>query len=329
MFVVQWAKNRTSATTEFDSYTDAEDFACRNYPGKVHCCFDGKVFELWAGSRLQVPGEKAVGIPKISASSISAFAGRHPYRDPKMVIPQVVRGYLPDIMQLVGDDAAPSMKEVAAKIGANPGVQKAIAESAHQVTDVALPKSAAKQSASSIKSAASAVDLPDAPPSVVKSAIDYVSSALQRNRGTALESGTLDRLRQEGHDVKAGQTSFQRVFKAGDHYTAVIGQVDGIIDRDGVPVVCEIKNRQNGFRAHSRCSYDIDQLACYVFLSGFTAGVLVEQYNGELKLSWFTREELAPRWGQILSSCGEAITRLYSLREKYDPDVARELGLVA
>ena len=142
------------------------------------------------------------------------------------------------------------------------------------------------------------------PPDIHKKILDHCYSAIDRHRGTVLESITLKKLQKEGYNVfKPVNISFT---KACHDNIIVFGKVDGLIYEDGkIHSVVEIKNRKTNFFLHE---YDLDQLAAYVFITGAEQGILVQQQNGVLKKNFFTKEELMSRWEDIVYNLKEPIS---------------------
>lgn len=308
----------TTAAGPFETYGEAVA-AARARGGFVAYAFDGRTFSL-GRQCFDVTGGGLARAPiaKTTASAISALAGRHPYNPAKTKIPDLARCF-PLLCRKLEEAAGqatplPSVKELAAAAMQTADVAATAAATTAHLGDVVLSPAVLDESRAALAAAAArALEHVDAPPEVKAQAVERVSSTLQRNRGTRMEASTIDQLKERGHAVEDVQASFSRVFKAGQHYLAVVGQADAVVAKDGKPAVCEIKNRVNGFRPPARCGYDVDQLACYVFLSGYDNGVLVEQYNGKLKERWYSRAELAPRWEAVLEACGAVIDKLRAL----------------
>jgi hypothetical protein len=140
-----------------------------------------------------------------------------------------------------------------------------------------------------------------------KRIIDHAWSALDRNRGTVLEHITLRKLQEQGLKVTKPNYQFSKKFGF-KHCHNIFGKVDGIIlDESGLHVqsVVEIKNRKSNF---FRPEYDIDQLAVYMFLTGAQEGILVEQLNGEIRKTFYSRETMLERWLDIIYCLKNAIS---------------------
>lgn len=154
------------------------------------------------------------------------------------------------------------------------------------------------------------------PPDIHKKILDHCHSAIDRHRGTVLESITLKKLQKEGYKVfKPVNISFTKAF---DDNLVVFGKVDGLIYKDDkIHSVVEIKNRKTNFFLPE---YDLDQLAAYVFITGAEQGILVQQQNGVLKKNFFSREELMSRWEDIVYNLKEPISLVEKIfLHKNDP----------
>lgn len=71
----------------------------------------------------------------------------------------------------------------------------------------------------------------------------------------------------------------------------ICGKSDAVCDDGGV---LEIKNRIYGFR---KLSHEIDQVSIYAALGGHSYGMVVQQFDGEIRFSrMFTKNECLRRW---------------------------------
>jgi hypothetical protein len=118
--------------------------------------------------------------------------------------------------------------------------------------------------------------------------------------GIVNEDTVYNKLRKIGYDVRDSQQAFTGKFYIQNISVVIYGKVDGILYEHGNPVgIVEIKTRQNRFVVHS---HDIDQVATYTILSNLSKGMLVQSFDGELKIKIWNKEELLPYWTNLLTS---------------------------
>ncbi len=172
-------------------------------------------------------------------------------------------------------------------------------------------------------------------PSAHKEITQTVPENLVRNvhmdRGTEKESSAIEEL---GRIFGKNMKSDERLVSKTIDNLVIGGRVDQYIlnkKRENIGVI-EVKTRTRQFFGESgmrRMKYDIDQLACYAFLTGLDEFYLCEYYNNEINLVKFEKEELLERWKileKILKKKYEMIeefrlnpsdSRAFEILEKY------------
>ena len=119
-------------------------------------------------------------------------------------------------------------------------------------------------------------------------------------RGIKKEINVYDFLRENGYEVLDLQKAFYKNFKIKDINVTIYGKVDGIYYLNDKPSgIIEIKNRINNFFIPS---YDLDQLATYLMISGHNNIVLVQSLNKQYNITTYNIAELQKRWLDIINS---------------------------
>jgi hypothetical protein len=135
--------------------------------------------------------------------------------------------------------------------------------------------------------------------------LEHISRVGNIKRGIVKECNVLDKLRILFPDVEIHSAPLYCLssnFNINGIKLIVFGKYDALIPSDHGKkpnAVIEIKNRVNNFFISE---YDLDQLATYVVLTNAKEGILVQQCNGELNITTYSKKEMIKRWLDIVHS---------------------------
>lgn len=250
-----------------------------------------------------MPTEFTFSLP---ASSVSSVANRHLFKNNKRALAEVLHKYnshlIPNCYPLVRKLPEEYADELIYELKKKDRLLLPVVET-RTIEDLTHENNIKQLILDKVTKKLSRQIAPD----INKKILDHCHSAIDRHRGTVLESITLKKLHSEGYKVFKPSKSFTKVV---DKNIVVFGKVDGLILKDEkIHSVVEIKNRKTNFFLPD---YDLDQLAAYVYITGAEQGILVQQQNGVLKKNVFSREDLMNRWEDIAYNLREPI----SLAEK-------------
>lgn len=95
------------------------------------------------------------------------------------------------------------------------------------------------------------------------------------------------------------------------------GRVDGFFtdQNDNIIGIVEIKTRKNGFNGRENMPlYDLDQLATYYYLLPyFDKYAICEYYNGDVDLTYYTKDFLSNRWEGLKNILDNVIDYVYDI----------------
>lgn len=136
-------------------------------------------------------------------------------------------------------------------------------------------------------------------------------------RGIQLEPVVFTKLQAMDYDIEKSSVLYTMDFPCSGRTHTVFGRVDGVIrDKEGaIETVVEIKNRMHRFFIPE---YDIDQLAAYVMMTDAQFGMLVQMYEGEVRIKMYTRNALKRRWNNIVKALPKAIEYMDTLAAEKD-----------
>lgn len=238
----------------------------------------------------------------LPASSVSSVASRHPFKDSKRALAEILHKYnshlISDCYPLIRKLPEEYADELICDLKKKDHITLPVNET--RTTEDLSRENCIKNFI--LDKVTEKLTSQDMHPDIRKKIIDHCHSAIDRHRGTVLESSTLKKLQDEGYEVFKPEASFTKAFDN----LVIFGKVDGLIYEDGkIHSVVEIKNRKANFFLPE---YDLDQLAAYVFITGAEQGILVQQQNGVLQKNSFSRDELMNRWGGIVRSLQEPVS---------------------
>ena len=252
----------------------------------------------------------------LPASSVSSVANRHLFKNNRRALAEVLHKYnshvIPDCHPLVRKLPEEYADELISMIKRRDRLKLPVNET-RTVKDLSDENCVKQKILKKVNEKLS----DQIPPDIHKKILDHCHSAIDRHRGTVLESITLKKLQGEGFKVfKPVNVSFSKAFAEN---LVVFGKVDGLIYEDGkIHSVVEIKNRKTNFFLPE---YDLDQLAAYVFITGAEQGILVQQQNGNLRKNIFSRKELLSRWEDIVDNLREPIALAEQIHKHRDDPV--------
>lgn len=268
----------------------------------------------------------------VSASSVSAVAGRHRYR------PDALEALAREIAERPSN--APLLRALEAAggeaAGDEPASLESVAAAVHRaVAEIVLPAEAladdvsapppAVEAVQSAHVAAAVAAVSAIAPERSEAAAAIASGEWVRQRGTALEAGVLAKLAHLGK-VEAPRTRGADVAGMPGVPIRLVGIADGVVyGPDGRALhVVEVKNRQRRFLA---AEYDIDQLAAYQVLYRATgAGYLVEKANGEIRCTPHAPAALEARWAEVVGRLREVSERCAEVLADPRGELARKLA---
>jgi len=249
----------------------------------------------------------------IPINSLSALIGRHPYRDQYEETVSVISRYYPDIyktLQRIYNSEECHKQELKSrdlmpKLDIDKTYKENFAILTNEVLNVKdekvidshnisleleskLEKSLIEDNIVESGEARSKMDnlmetIKDSDSYTVKLARNNIKQFKYKYLGKKRENGTVKKLLEIKKDIR----SEQRIFKLdttspdGIEYR-LYGKIDGIeyIENKEYAIV-EIKNRMLRFQVPS---YDLDQLAMYIYISNYPRGYLVQQLHDEIKI---------------------------------------------
>lgn len=141
-------------------------------------------------------------------------------------------------------------------------------------------------------------------------------------RGTQQESNVFKLLQEKlGHDnVVKDNAHLTRLLKVNGKNLKIGGRVDVILYNDRTPIgVIEIKTRKTslfGREKLEQLKYEIDQLACYWYITQLKKYYICEFFNGEIELHEFSQAELSKSWDAIVTELTKFTTKYSQLEQQ-------------